>query len=1002
MKYFSLLLFFYFYSFTVIGDDYFNLSFEATNNKVGELTGNIYNYFIFQDSYGFTWISSIEGLNRFDGHTIKQYTEEKGLKDRNIQSNFFEDNNGNIWFSTNNALNYYDRKSDCIIQLSILKEAGYKAFYLDRKNNKLWLGVSNKIIWINTNDTSDFSVLARESEGQSFSVITNYDGTVKTIIASPYFGNGIEIYNIEQDTLVCYDKYLEDYTNIIKSITLEKTLWLLVTKNELLLFNELKPTIVQTLKNLEGVSYKDVIKKNEEHIFIATKSDGLLYYDWKEEELVKKWGKEDKEKTLGSDNIKQLYLTNDQLWINIPNELGVQYAYLNKNTFENLFEQTPINSYDIKATSVVEDDRGNVWVGTARKGVYVFSSSGEPIEGLRIDAEKINSSGVFHMFKSTNGEIFIVTEKKIFEVNEATNSVTEVTQPENIDFRSMVNVFPNRILIITTKGIKELLKNEKNRYYIGDCKEFVDKEGFRFVQLFQSSKRKLYVPDGTTELWIYNATKNGLEDIKKVDFSAKLYGFFESKNYKDLIWVATENGLAKIENNNIEYAAVENSKFKYQSFYSVIEDDKGILWLTSNDGLWQYDPQEEIAYKYVTIDGLPNNSFEMYNGSILSSSGYIWLANNKGIVKFNPKDIKPNTILPKIHIDDMTVNFEEKCKKVNEHDKLKFQHNENSFSFKVDVIDYHRSEENIIHYRLDKKHSKWPFSNKRYEEWRTIKPSEQFNITGLSPCEYTLELKVEDGNGRFSDVFKKVIKINQPIYIWLLVIVSIISLFLLYRLLVQKQRAKNAELEVQIVELEQKALRAQMNPHFLLNTLSSIKALLFENKATAAATFFTKLSNLIDGVLDNSQKQLITLEKELEAIKLYMELEAFRFSNKFSFEINVANNVEESFVRVPPLILQPFVENSILHGFKGKARGEGKININVSRKGDFIFCEITDNGVGRAVKNTSIKSNGIGIQNTEKRIQLNHPKNRLNIIDLKDEKNKDIGTKVIIELYAPE
>lgn len=977
-----------------------SLSFDSTIDKNGSLIEATYNSFIFKDSFGFTWISSIEGLNRFDGHTIKQYKEKKGLKDKNIQSNFFEDNNANIWFSTFNALNYYDRGADSIVQISFVKNATpYEVFYLDKNNNKLWLRVNNSVYWLNINDTAEFDLLSRKTDGQNFSVISNNDGSLKKIVAAPWFnvkGKGLEVYNIDADTLTSYHQYLNDYTSLTKSIHLKNTLWLLVTENKLLLFDEKEPSKTEVLKNTIDNTYWDAVKKGEDHLFIATKGDGLWYYNWKEDQIIQKWKNNERETSIASNSSTDLHLINNYLWVNMPKELGVAYAKLSNNVFLNLFEQPPINSFNTRATSVVEDENGNVWVGTTKNGVFVFSQTGVLLQDYRIEFSEIESSVVLQISKSQTGEIFIITEKKIFQFDKLTNSVKEIANSNPIYFRSMTSILPNRILLCTTNGIKELLKDEKGGYYISNSEEFSEYTGLSFLQLFQSSKRKLYVPYVAKELWIYKANKNRLEEIKKVNFEAKLYGFFESNKYDDLVWVATENGLAKIENDNIEYVAVRNSKLKNQSFYSVTEDNSGILWLTTNDGLWQYDPLKETAYKYETIDGLPNNSFAMYNGSILSSTGDVWLANNKGIIKFNPQNIVPSPVLPKVYIDKLNVNYSKEILGISDLKSIDLDFRENNLSFKIDAKDYRFAEKNIIHYRLLGHQNNWLPAN----------PTQLINFAQLKPGDYNLELKVENNSGNFSPLSSLPINLKRSFWydplFWFAIGVLFSILTVSVYIQSKREQTQNAELKLQVFELEQKALRAQMNPHFLLNTLTSIKALLFENKAEQAATFFTKLSNLIDGVLDNSKKQLITLEKELQTIKLYMELEAFRFSNKFNFAINISDNVEESFVRIPPLILQPFVENSILHGFKGKAHGDGKISINVSRKGDFIICEIEDNGVGRGVKNTAIKSNGIGIQNTEKRIQLHHPKNQLYIIDLKDEQNKSLGTKVIIELYVPE
>jgi len=976
----------------------FQLNFQTTQNKNSELTESTYNNYIFQESEGFIWISSIEGINRFDGYAIKNYGEDLGMKGKKIQSNFFEDKNKKLWFSTYYGLNYYERKTDSIKHVPIINDAeGYRVFYLDDYNNRLWLRINNKIFWVDINDVNNFGSLPSTTNGENFSVVTNKKEELVKIIACPWSKTkGLEIYEVKDTILKNYNQYLKDETDLKKAIILSDSLWLLLASKKLLLFDLENPSTAKVLKGFNNLRFWDVVKKDVTHLFISTKDSGLYYYNWREEKIVSKWQKNNKEGSLSTNQIGDLYIYDNYLWVNLPNEKGVEYAYLNNSIFENLFEQAPINSFSIKATAVVDDGTGKIWVGTEKNGVYVFSSSGELLRLYRNLFSDIRMSKVRQIQKNSNGQIFIITEDKVFLFEKHKMIVKEIRNLNSLMFRSVVSIFPNRTLLATIKGIKELIKDESGEYHISNCKEFNTEEDFKYTQFFQSSKKKLYVPYDDTALRIYDI-KNGLRLDSTIDFDNKIYGFFESKKHKDLIWIATENGLAKIEEDTIKYIVhALNFQIQNQPFYSVTEDGLGDLWLTSNNGLWQYNPQKKTLVKYETIDGLPGNAFAMYNGAMLSSTGDIWLANNKGIVKFNPETVKPYPHSPKVWIEELKINYTKDYPGIRYEDTLNLDYKENNLSFKFNILDFYKPQQNNIQYRL----------LGHYNEWLTTKPDQLANFAQVPPGKYALEFRVEDGSMNHSSIVALPVYFNRsfwenPIF-WFL-IGSLFPILMIWEYIKGKrQQTKNVELKLQVVELEQKALRAQMNPHFLLNTLTSIKALLFENKAEQAANFFTKLSNLIDGVLDNSKKQHITLEKELETIKLYMELEAFRFSNKFSFEIEVSDKVEESFVRIPPLILQPFVENSILHGFKGIEHGEGKININVSRNGDFVICEITDNGVGRVAKNKTNKSNGIGTQNTKKRIELHHPENKLTFFDLKDEDNEAAGTKVRIKLFVPE
>lgn len=155
-----------------------------------------------------------------------------------------------------------------------------------------------------------------------------------------------------------------------------------------------------------------------------------------------------------------------------------------------------------------------------------------------------------------------------------------------------------------------------------------------------------------------------------------------------------------------------------------------------------------------------------------------------------------------------------------------------------------------------------------------------------------------------------------------------------------------ADLQQQASELEMQALRAQMNPHFIFNSLTSINRFILKNNKTQASEYLTKFSKLVRMILQNSQASLITLESELEALELYLELEALRFDHHFEFNIIIEKDLDISSIKVPPLIIQPYAENAIRHGLMQKEES-GHLDIELFQQGDTLCCKITDDGIGR-------------------------------------------------------
>ena len=228
------------------------------------------------------------------------------------------------------------------------------------------------------------------------------------------------------------------------------------------------------------------------------------------------------------------------------------------------------------------------------------------------------------------------------------------------------------------------------------------------------------------------------------------------------------------------------------------------------------------------------------------------------------------------------------------------------------------------------------------------------------------------------------------------------------RLLEQQHiRQLQADFEQKLADTEMTALRAQMNPHFIFNCLNSIKLYTLENEAETASHYLTKFSRLIRLVLENSRAERVSLHNELEALELYIQLEAMRFKDKLRYQIRVSSEVDAGFVSIPPLLLQPYVENAIWHGLMHKPEG-GTVMVEVSQPEEsLLHVEITDDGVGRArAAELKSKSAGghksLGMQVTAERIrminQLYQMQTQARIEDLVDSYGEACGTRVILEI----
>jgi hypothetical protein len=222
---------------------------------------------------------------------------------------------------------------------------------------------------------------------------------------------------------------------------------------------------------------------------------------------------------------------------------------------------------------------------------------------------------------------------------------------------------------------------------------------------------------------------------------------------------------------------------------------------------------------------------------------------------------------------------------------------------------------------------------------------------------------------------------------------------------VRKQERIKAKYERDALELEAKALRSQMNPHFIFNCMNSIKSLINQNENEKANKYLTTFSKLMRTIFQNSDKREINLYDEIETCRLYVQLESMRFGSKFHYEFNVDNTIDLKSVQLPALIIQPFLENSIWHGIMPK-EGGGSLILSIERQGLDVCCIIDDDGIGRETsKQNKFKGepsthDSKGVHLTQNRLDVDNMltdrHTQVEIIDKKDSQRNSLGTKVIL------
>jgi len=292
-------------------------------------------------------------------------------------------------------------------------------------------------------------------------------------------------------------------------------------------------------------------------------------------------------------------------------------------------------------------------------------------------------------------------------------------------------------------------------------------------------------------------------------------------------------------------------------------------------------------------------------------------------------------------------------------------------------------------------------------DWKTLNRNQgSVSFTNVPSGTYTFKMRAGDAYGNLSEKETRLsIIVLTPWYRKWWFISGLALLVLSTILYLWRRRLVALNLSYQNVELNQKLLRVQMNPHFIFNSLTAIQNYIYEHKGREAGAFLSSFARLIRLILDNSRHEFISLEKEIETLNLYMQLQSLRFNNGFDFQILVDPEIIPEVTWVPPMLAQPFLENAIEHGISKVSR-RGRIILRYIQLPHSIQFEITDNGIGLTESDLQHKAKpmqheSISINLCRERLELLHKRNRTRInfsISEVVENNQVLGTKVVFDI----
>jgi len=448
---------------------------------------------------------------------------------------------------------------------------------------------------------------------------------------------------------------------------------------------------------------------------------------------------------------------------------------------------------------------------------------------------------------------------------------------------------------------------------------------------------------------IYYGTNFGLftrspfrPEIQSIKYKEKAFLCNDLESKDDLIYCGTQNfGILIYQNGNFK-TKITNKDGLLSNTIEKIKIQDSILYILTEKGMQVFDLQNNHFLGLGINEGMTNK--EVTNFAV--SADRLWLLEKHKYYSIPQTEIFDNNPVGQLYIDSILINDTP----INYSDSKSFSHTENKVDFYFDYRDIETKEETTIKYTLDG----------FYNKWKTIPTStNKIEFQSLPVGTYTFKLRAIYRDQE-TEIFEYRFEIRPPYwqqwwFYLLLVFSAALIVFLIARYILTQVKKRNTELleketlSKDLAQTKLKALRSQMNPHFIFNSLNSIQDLVLQQDVDKSYDYIVLFADLVRSTLNYSEQEFISIDKELEFLKVYLELEKLRYGEEFSYTINYTGSYD---IIVPSLVVQPFIENALLHGLLNK-KGSKKLDITFEMDKQMI-CTVTDNGIGR-VKAAKIK-----------------------------------------------
>ncbi|HEX5001718.1 MAG TPA: histidine kinase [Bacteroidia bacterium] len=959
-----------------------NYIFSNINTGQGLPGSEVYR--IIQDKKGYIWGITEGGVFKYNGAVFKTFTIEDGLPGYTF-FNLFEDYKGRIWVSSfDGKVGYFlddvFYTTACNDSLAHNLQFGNRLIYdlyVDQ-HDTLWLGTSFRMIKV-----------FPEHNYQRFEELKPTHDTVARVIFEPDSGQLISSNSIPDDDSLIFTRLrnqkLYQYVNI-QTKHIHKAFPFLAES----IFTVF-PYIRQTF-----LSHGDLLYTYQNSILIVHK-DGT------------------QDERLFADQIVKLTVDRYQnLWVCFAKGGVLLFKYGNLNS-------EPKHFFDgITISDVLVDSEDGIWISSLGSGIYYA-----PTMMATVFTDPDLQNKIIGISKIGNTVYAVNQNHQFVKVDSSGNcfNIRQIQRPFNSG-RLRITPYDNKIFLcggITGWFDKELnqialIKNENNASLNAQDMAFGDNDSLYILSygsLYTYYKSKLVhtiklpargrmvLKTGNNDFLI--GTLNGLYHLKDGSFdylgnsnpSLKTRVNYLYHDKENRIWVCTKgSGVLFFENRQWREISIKDG-LASNLCNSIVEAENNTFYVGTRKGISRITLNDTSGFSvsnYRSSDGLPSEEvfcLEYFNNNLYAGT-------QKGLVKINASAYWLNRVPPPVYVNKIILND---SIQISPDVFSKFRHDENNLLFYVDVLSFKDSKNVTLKYVLQGK-----------SDLEKDLTGNKIEFQNLSPGTYTLKVWGVNNSGLLSKqaaVYK--FSISKPYWLtwWfifgeLLVAVLLTYLFIKWRsTVIHKINKEKFETEKKLSAFQLQALRAQMNPHFVFNAINSIQSQILQKNQHEAYSLLTKFSQLIRLILVNTNENIVALSKEIEAIRLYIELEQLRFAEKFEFDLQIDENVDIENTVIPSMILQPFLENAIWHGLMPlNGLRKAKLSMHISQEGEKILAVIEDNGIG--IENSAnikkmFNHKSLGITLTRRRLELiSMSGSTINIKNITDSNNNTAGTRVEI------